>query len=297
MNAKQYWKQRTVEADRAMWKRIEDYDKLLQKEFHKAAAKLDARLFYYLERLANDNGISIAEVKKLISKKELAGFHMNVDEYLRLGQGFIDEDTNKLLRNASKRVHISRIQAMQVEMQAIGSQLWGELEQHAAEVFKIETGAEYQRLIGDLARITGKPSMTSALPKAKMDFILRTPWDLGGKNFSQKVWQNRDRLVGSLRGELLQNALGVQSIKQAAENMAKDMDVSLGNAKRLVRTEAAAMRSFGKKAAYEKMGAKKYEYSSTLDHRTSDTCQHMDGTLYDLDDYSPGETAPPMHPH
>lgn len=42
---------------------------------------------------------------------------------------------------------------------------------------------------------------------------------------------------------------------------------------------------------------KYYRFVATLDKRTSPQCRAHDGKVYGVDDYSPGSTAPPLHPH
>ena len=44
------------------------------------------------------------------------------------------------------------------------------------------------------------------------------------------------------------------------------------------------------------MGAKGFRIVATLDHRTSDICQGLDGKVIPIDDYETGVTAPPFHP-
>ncbi len=39
----------------------------------------------------------------------------------------------------------------------------------------------------------------------------------------------------------------------------------------------------------------KYENVATLDSHTSEICQTIDGTVFDMNDYQEGTTAPPFH--
>ena len=43
------------------------------------------------------------------------------------------------------------------------------------------------------------------------------------------------------------------------------------------------------------MEVEKYQILATLDNRTSDICQDMDGKVFDFKDYEIGTTAPPFH--
>ena len=38
-----------------------------------------------------------------------------------------------------------------------------------------------------------------------------------------------------------------------------------------------------------------YRIVATLDSKTSDICQRLDGMVFDMEDYEPVDTAPPFH--
>ena len=44
------------------------------------------------------------------------------------------------------------------------------------------------------------------------------------------------------------------------------------------------------------MGLKHVKYVAVLDNRTSDTCEHLNGLIFSLDELETGVNCPPMHP-
>jgi len=44
------------------------------------------------------------------------------------------------------------------------------------------------------------------------------------------------------------------------------------------------------------MGVERYEIVATLDMRTSEICQELDGEVFEMKSFEPGVTAPPFHP-
>ena len=80
-----------------------------------------------------------------------------------------------------------------------------------------------------------------------------------------------------------------------AERLAKRMNTSFNNARRLVETETAYIQERASLDAYDKLKVEKYEILATLDNRTSDTCKHLDGKVFDKKDAQPGITMPPFH--
>lgn len=47
---------------------------------------------------------------------------------------------------------------------------------------------------------------------------------------------------------------------------------------------------------YEKLNVEEYEFSATLDTKTSQTCRHQDGKHYKVSEAVPGVNYPPLHP-
>ncbi len=297
MNHNEYWIKRNVLADKQMYRQVDNYFKVLEREFLKARAKMDEKIYLYLGRIATNNNVSLNDAKKLLNNKELAGFHLSLEEYIRIGSsGNLDEDTIQMLKNASGAVRISRLQALQTELDAVASTLWGDVLERGVDLKAKVTSEGYARMISDLEKIGKNVRIASRLNKEYLDHILHDPWGSAGKSFSEAVWDNRNKLVTHLNSELVANAMGVQSLDQAAENITKAMNTSFGNAKRLVHTEAAAGRSSGRKAMYERLGAKEYEIVATLDGRTSDICIDLDNKVFKTEHYEVGVTAPPFHP-
>ena len=49
--------------------------------------------------------------------------------------------------------------------------------------------------------------------------------------------------------------------------------------------------------SYEEADIDKYEFMATLDQRTSEACQDLDGRVFAVKDAKPGKNMPPMHPY
>lgn len=75
------------------------------------------------------------------------------------------------------------------------------------------------------------------------------------------------------------------------------MGVSYAAANRLVQTETAFVVGQGELASYKEAGITDYEYLSTLDTRTSELCQGLDGEVLPVAEAVAGVNYPPMHPH
>lgn len=123
---------------------------------------------------------------------------------------------------------------------------------------------------------------------------IQFPWS--GKNFSDRIYNNKTKLIQTLRTELTQSMIRGDSIKETAKVFSNRLNISKENAQRLVQTETGAVLSMSDKKMYEEFGLDEYEYVATLDDRTSTTCKELDNRVFKLDNYTPGLNAPPMHP-
>ena len=60
-------------------------------------------------------------------------------------------------------------------------------------------------------------------------------------------------------------------------------------------TEQAYFTTLGQKDAFGELDVEEYEIVATLDNRTSEKCQDMDGQHFPVKDMQPGVNAPPFH--
>ena len=61
-------------------------------------------------------------------------------------------------------------------------------------------------------------------------------------------------------------------------------------------TESAFFSENARKKCFDDLDVKKYILVATLDSRTSEICQELDGKICNEDEFKVGETAPPFHP-
>ena len=82
-----------------------------------------------------------------------------------------------------------------------------------------------------------------------------------------------------------------------AKRISKRLNVSMSNAKRLVRTETAYIHEMATLDGYKEAGITSYRYLATLDNRTSAICQGLDQQVFPVEEAVSGANFPPMHPN
>ena len=125
--------------------------------------------------------------------------------------------------------------------------------------------------------------------------VICLPWAPDGYNFSERIWNNKEKLLSELNTVMTQNIMTGAGPQKAIDTLAKKMNISRSNAGRLVMTESAYFSSLGRQQCFKDLGVEKYEIVATLDGRTSETCRHLDGKVFDMKDFKAGVTAPPFH--
>jgi SPP1 gp7 family putative phage head morphogenesis protein len=296
MSKNNYWQDRFIEEEERLNKIAGDEFRRQQLEYERAIARMNKDIEVWYNRIAKNNDVSLAEAKKMLNDKELKEFKWTLDEYIKHGEeNGIDKNWNKELENASARVHIERLEAMKLQVRGEIEKLYNGRESGFESYLKNLYKDQYNRTAFQIAKGTGVGTNIYSLNDKLVNTVIKKPWAPDGKNFSDRIWEDKDKLINTLHTEMTQAFIRGDSLEKLADKIAEKMKVSKANASRLVYTESAAYSSRARLKSYQDLGVEKYEIVATLDNRTSDICQDMDGKVFDLKDYEVGVTANPFH--
>ena len=291
-----YWKERFLKEEQRVYDLSEEEIKKQIQEYDKAIASLNKDIEIWYNRIAKNNVVSLAEAKRLLSAKELKEFRWTVDEYIKHGkENGITKDWSKQLENASARVHIERLEALKLKTRGQIEKLYNGRESGFKNFLKNVYTDQHQRTAFEFAKETGVGTNFYKINENLVEDIIKKPWALDGKNFSDRIWSDKEKLINTLHTEMTQGFIRGDSLEDITKRITAKMNVSKSNVKRLVRTESAAYRSKAQLKAFQDLEVEKYQVLATLDTRTSDICQDMDGKVFDFKDYEIGTTAPPFH--
>jgi len=269
----------------------------LEKQYRIASANIEREINNWYQRFAENNQITMAEAKKLLKTDELAEFKWNVQEYIKYGEeNALNQQWMKELENASARVHISRLEALKIQLQQQVEVLYGNQLDGLDKLLRDIYSDGYYHTAFEIQRGFNIGWDLHDLDSNQLDKILSRPWSLDGRTFSDRIWVNKQQLIGSLQTQLTQAVIRGESPDVLIKNLAQQMNVDKNKAGRLIMTESAAFASAAQKDCFNDLGVEKYEIVATLDNRTSKICQDLDGEVFDMKDYQVGVTAPPFHP-
>lgn len=292
-----YWAQRMKNMEDALLDRSYDYVENLEKQFSIAQAEIDRKIARWYQRFADNNEIDLAEAKKRLTAGELKEFHWTVEEYIQHGrQNALDGAWMKELENASTRVHISRLEALKLELQQQAEVLYGNqldyVDQAARQIYE----ESYYHTAFEVQKGLGVGCSMQALNERAIEKVLSRPWTADNQTFRDRCWTNKQSLVNTVNTQLTQMIIRGEAPDRTIAAIAKQFDVSKAKAGRLVMTESAYFSSAAQKDCFASLGVERYKIVASFDHDTCALCGDLDGKVFKMSEYEVGLTAPPFHP-
>lgn len=281
MNNKDYWSKRLEELERMQILNESKYLETLKEEYEKALYNIKKETKNWLARFSVNNQISLRDSKKWLNTNELKELKWDVEEYIKYGQeNGIDLIWRKELENASAKVHISRLEALQIQIQNEIEKL-SHNEQQETQNFIIDTYKNtYYKVAYELQKGHNVAFQFSALDENTIKRIISKPWTSDGYTFSDRIWKNKKALIDTLQKELTQSIIRGKAPDDVIDKISKTFGVSKNKAGTLVMTESAFFSSVARKDCFKDLGVEKYIIVATLDSRTSDICRNLDVRMY-----------------
>ncbi len=293
MNDTQYWTKRALLQEQRARDQSDKLLSNLRQEYAAAQKDLQQRLDNWYQKYADENGISKAQAKKKLTAAEQRQHAKDIDEYIakaKTGDKRYDQELRR--RYISSRV--SRLQALQ-DQAAVQLELLGKSQDVKTYKLLQETYKDtYYRSLHSAASKIGLGGRFDRFNNKVVEQICKTPWS--GKNFSERIWGNNDKLIKEVRSILSQGAIQGTSVDKMSRQLAQRMGVDYHRAECLIRTESAFVRGQATADAYAQMGVTRYQYLATLDNRTSQVCRRLDNQVFELRQKAVGVNYPPMHP-
>lgn len=295
---KKYWVERFEQEEERNAKMSLQHMQVAKKQYQNTMRKIDSEIRSWYSKYASDNEMSYEEAQKTLSGKDRKNLKLSLEEYVRLGEQqnvSFDTEVEKTLKRVSAGVHVNRLESIKSSIQAELDILYTNVERRLGEHFCEVVGAGYARTSYLVQSMTGNYESVFGLNKDLLNQVIYKPWTSDGKNWSNRVWKQKDKLIEELHTSLVQSLVLGDDVNLLADKMSKRLDVGFSRAANLLMTESAAYHSKATELCYKDLGVEKYEILATLDNRTSTVCQGMDGKIFERKQYQVGVTAPPFH--
>ena len=294
MGADSYWARRSTEREEEWNKKSQEtVEKELAAQYERSAQRIQANIEQLYGKFANDNGISIAEAKKLINGPEFRTWKKDVEEYIKEYKETGNPKTLLELNTLSMRSRISRLDKLYgdtlIEIDKLGQKT------NASITGFLKSAYKDNRLHSayELAK-RGQGPLGVAVDNKHVESVLRTPWS--GKNYSTRIWDNSDNLSKTIQEVVVSNVHRGTSVEKLAKEVQERMNVSKNNAVRLVRTELNYVHNQATLDSLKSANMEYFQFIATIDKRTSSTCRQHDNNIYPVADAEVGTNVPPLHP-
>lgn len=288
MQSDTYWSKRLQELDVSLSKDEKRLFSELSKYYEQEYAALDKEIAAYYAKYGEENVIAFRTLLLELPDAEKQLLLQNMDEFAKQYPEFAD-----LLPVRESIYKLNRLEGLQTSI------VLQQLKIGAIEQSKFREHFEKQALkyANYAAEQLGFGTNFYRIDSEMLQVVIGNPW-CNGKDFSERIWANREALAQTLQNEIANGLIRGEDYKTMARVLRQKFEnTSQKQAERLVFTEdtylsnEAKIRPFERNAAYTH-----YEYLCVEDHRTCETCRALSGQTFKISKRNAGLNFPPMHP-
>ena len=288
MQSDTYWSKRLQELDTSFSKDEKRLFSELSKYYEQEYAALDKEIAAYYAKYGEENVIAFRTLLLELPDADKQLLLQNMDEFAKQYPEFAD-----LLPVRESIYKLNRLEGLQTSI------VLQQLKIGAIEQTKFREHFEKQVLkyANYAAEKLGFGTNFYRIDSEMLQVVIGNPW-CNGKDFSERIWANREALAQTLQNEIANGLIRGEDYKTMSRILQQKFEnTSQKQAERLVFTEdtylsnEAKIRPFERNAAYTH-----YEYLCVEDHRTCETCRALSGQTFEISKRNAGLNFPPMHP-
>ena len=293
MNSEQYWQKRAKEReDKWLNKSKKEIEQEIKKLYVRALRNIQKDINDLYERFADENGLSMAEAKKLITGNEYSIWRMDIEEYVE--KSATNREIKKELNTLAMKSRISRLDKLYGDILMELSKMSDGYDNKLTDYLKTALTDNYYQTYFDICKGINILMPVSILDPDVIEDIIRTPWS--GKQFSKRIWNNTTKLSKVLKKEISNAMIRGVNAREISSVISKKMDSGYKQAITLVRSELNYVNNQSSLKSIKEAGGEEYRFIATLDRRTSEKCRKLDNTTHKVNEGIPGSNMPPMHP-
>ena len=293
LSNEEYWTKREAYKLKKGLKDLKKIEKELVKEYKKAMEQIGKEISNLFYKYANDNNLSYSDAKKYLNSSEFREFKRDLKSYMKLIKETGDEELLLELNTLSMKSRISRSEEIFYQCSKYINEVYESTNKRLQIAYSSTIKDNYYQTIYDIHKAIGVGASFSYIDNDMIKEILAFPWS--GRHYSSRLWSNRTKLKNAMVEELTQMLIRGEGVKETSKALSKRLNADLKNCIRLIQTEHSYFMGESTAKAYEEMNVEKYQFLATLDNRTSEICQSLDGKVFNLKDRVVGVNASPMH--
>ena len=289
-----YWEERQVKREAKAFTTIQDIEKEYKIALEKAKQNINKELSRIGTTYMKDNNLSYYDALKLLKGDEYKVWKKDLHDYLK--------EYNKLLKTAPLEAKKLYLEIETLSARSRLSHLDSLKAQVDMEMVKLIFGVEdsAKNALTSVYRdtfieVTKDLGINAIVSRDKIKTVLDRPWS--GANFSQRIWSNTDKLAQTVKQEIVNGMIQGINLQTMTKRVSERFETAKKNdVERLLRTEVNYTLNQATLDGYKEAGIEKYEFSATLDSRTSQICSELHGEIFEIKKIAVGLNYPPMHP-
>lgn len=259
--------------------------KEMQSHYSKLEKELNNEVAYFYQKYGKDN---ILEFSSLRSKADKSDLDMLYQDW----EGFAEKYPN-YAHLKPVRENIYKLDRYEMLIEKSRYQL-SELGAKEAEIMTRSLKGTAKSTYSSMGKaLSGNVAMLDDLQADKM---IGTKW-ISGQNYSDRLWKNKDKLLGHLDYELRNGIIRGDDFNTLTSHLKSITGIGKSDAERLIRTETSYIANRANMQNYIDNGLKWYEYLAVEDSRTSEKCNALNGKILPIDKAITGTNYPPLHPN
>ena len=289
----EYWEKREAYKLKKGLKDLKKIEKELVDEYKKAMNEIGKEISNLFYKYAKDNNLSFSDAKKYLNSSEFREFKRDLKTYMKLIEETGNEELLLELNTLAMKSRISRLEEMFYQCGKYINEVYESTNKRLQIAYSSTIKDNYYQTIYDIHKAIGVGASFSYIDNDMIKEILAFPWS--GRHYSQRLWSNRTKLKNAMVEELTQMLIQGKGVKETSKALSKRLDADLKNCIRLIQTEHAYFMEQASQKAYDELDIDKYKILATLDKRTSEICQKLDGEVFNVKDAVIGVNMPPFH--
>ncbi|BET14734.1 minor capsid protein [Fusobacterium vincentii] len=289
-----YWEERQVKREAKAFNTIQDIEKEYKIALEKAKQNINKELSRIGTTYMKDNNLSYHDALKLLKGDEYKVWKKDLHDYMN--------EYSKLLKTAPLEAKKLYLEIETLAARSRMSHLDSLRAQVDMELIKVSTGIDetakntltsiYRDTYTEVTKDLGVNAIAS---RDKIKAVLDRPWS--GANFSERIWSNTDKLAQTVKQEIVNGIIQGINLQTMTKRVSERFETAKKNdVERLLRTEVNYTLNQATLDGYKEAGIEKYEFSATLDSRTSQICSELNGEIFEIKKIAVGLNYPPMHP-
>ncbi|MDD7294553.1 MAG: minor capsid protein [Oscillospiraceae bacterium] len=287
-NNSDYWNDRKQQFSASLAKDEKRLFSKLAAYYEREAAALEKQIAAYYTQYGEGNVLAYRQLLQTLDAAEVQLLMEDCNAFAEKYPEYAD-----FLPVRESIYKLNRLEGLQTSILLQQLEI-GAVEQEQLTAFFLKQAARYANFSAELL---GFGEQFYRIDSDMVKKVVGNRW-CEGKNFSERIWDNRQKLARTLQTEVVNGIIRGENYHTLANNLRqKFTGVSKKQAERLVYTEdtylscEAAITPFEKDPSFTQ-----YRFACTMDGSECDICRALHGQTFSIKERTPGTNFPPMHP-